>query len=81
MKKRGDIFKQAQIVLDEMQNGANLHLSFSLSSAPFALSNGRKVFNAVAEIVINSASVADCGVVCSTELRPKRGNFVGRNEA
>lgn len=52
---------QAKQILDEMRNGAVLHLQHAKSGPRWVLSTGRQVTDDIAKLVVASASVVGVG--------------------
>jgi hypothetical protein len=51
----------AQLVLAEMRDGCALHLQHTPAGPSWVLSNGHRISDIVARLVITSSSVIDCG--------------------
>jgi hypothetical protein len=60
-RRLGGRVEKAQLVLDEMQCGAALHLSFTRSGPQWVLSNGREVSDGIAKLIVASSSVVGVG--------------------
>jgi hypothetical protein len=58
---RVERIEQADQVLADMRAGATLHLQHAKAGPQWALSNGRRVANDIAQLVIASASVVGVG--------------------
>jgi hypothetical protein len=55
--KRKNLLQKASTVLAELQRGSTLHLAFIGRKPTWTLSNGRRVADEVAELLVKSASV------------------------